>query len=98
MFAADSAWEQWLKLNGDKVEKLAWYNPANGVMFISAITRTTVKWSLKYNANDTISKGLSRISLIAYAHGGILKDKVPKYSLDLLRKLIYEHPIHHSRY
>ncbi|MDM1302255.1 T6SS effector BTH_I2691 family protein [Acinetobacter indicus] len=81
MFAADSAWEQWLKLNGDKVEKLAWYNPANGVMFISAITRTTVKWSLKYNTNDTISKGLSRISLIAYAHGGILKDKVPKYSL-----------------
>lgn len=81
VFAADSAWEQWLKLNDDKVEKFAWYNPAKGVMFISAITRTAVKWSLKYNKNDAISKGLSRISLIAYAHGGILKDKVPKFSL-----------------
>lgn len=79
MFAADSAWEQWLKLNGDKVEKLGWNH--KGVMFISAITRTVVKWSLKYNAKDAISRGLSRISLIAYAHGGVLKDKVPKYSL-----------------
>lgn len=81
MVKADTYWQKWLTSNGDKVEKLGWINPAKYVMFISEVTRTAVKWSLQYNASNAISKSLSRISLIAYAHSSNLSTHVPAYSI-----------------
>jgi hypothetical protein len=81
MVAADALWEEWLKNNSVTIEKFHWLNPAKRVPFISEITRTVVKWSLKYNIDAQTSRGLSRISLISYAHGSLLKDNVPKYSI-----------------
>jgi hypothetical protein len=78
---ADQLWEQWLADPNNKVNDLKWYNPAKSMLWISEITRSVTKWSLKYNTNPLIAKSLSRVSFIAYAHSSLLTDKVPKWSL-----------------
>ncbi|RLZ08909.1 hypothetical protein EAH57_07760 [Acinetobacter sp. 2JN-4] len=79
--SADQLWEQWLADPTNKINELKWYNPARTLPWISEITRSVAKWSLQYNANPLISKKLSRVSFIAYAHSSLLTDKVPKWSL-----------------
>ncbi|OTG86602.1 hypothetical protein B9T31_06245 [Acinetobacter sp. ANC 4558] len=79
--AADTLWEEWLKTNDAIVERQGWPKLTKSVMFISETTRTAVKWSLKYNIDAQLSKGLARLSLLIYAHGSLLTTHVPKYSL-----------------
>ncbi|MDO7195708.1 T6SS effector BTH_I2691 family protein [Acinetobacter nosocomialis] len=81
--AADKAWQEWAAdktnnvymLHGQKFSLLKTF------YWMSELTQSAVKWSMKYTPGSEFAKKLGRLTFYTFAHSGALVEHVAKNSL-----------------
>ncbi|CAI3109140.1 hypothetical protein MWMV2_MWMV2_00564 [Acinetobacter oleivorans] len=81
--AADKAWQEWAAdktnngymLHGQKFSLLKTF------YWMSELTQSAVKWSMKYTPGSEFAKKLGRLTFYTFAHSGALVEYVAKNSL-----------------
>ncbi|NUF35515.1 hypothetical protein HUN19_16135, partial [Acinetobacter oleivorans] len=81
--AADKAWQEWAAdktnngymLHGQKFSLLKTF------YWMSELTQSAVKWSMKYTPGSEFAKKLGRLTFYTFAHSGMLAENVKKNAL-----------------
>ncbi|MGL5141127.1 MAG: hypothetical protein ACRC69_06970 [Acinetobacter baumannii] len=81
--AADKAWQEWAadKTNNDYMLHGQKFSLLKTFYWMSELTQSAVKWSMKYTPGSEFAKKLGRLTFYTFAHSGALVEHVAKNSL-----------------
>nr|WP_174506486.1 T6SS effector BTH_I2691 family protein [Acinetobacter sp. Marseille-Q1620] len=81
--AADKAWQDWAKQAGNDAYKVLGkqFSILKSFYWMSELTQSAIKWSMKYKPGTEIAKKLGRLTFYTFAHSGALAESVAKNAL-----------------
>ncbi|WPP68865.1 T6SS effector BTH_I2691 family protein [Acinetobacter pittii] len=81
--AADKAWQEWAadKTNNSYMLHGQKFSLLKTFYWMSELTQSAVKWSMKYTLSSEFAKKLGRLTFYTFAHSGMLAENVKKNAL-----------------
>ncbi|KIE84851.1 hypothetical protein SD67_14130 [Acinetobacter pittii] len=81
--AADKAWQEWAadKTNNSYMLHGQKFSLLKTFYWMSELTQSAVKWSMKYPSGSEFAKKLGRLTFYTFAHSGMLAENVKKNAL-----------------
>lgn len=81
--AADKAWQEWAadKTNNSYMLHGQKFSLLKTFYWMSELTQSAVKWSMKYTSGSEFAKKLGRLTFYTFAHSGMLAENVKKNAL-----------------